>query len=63
MKIPYQTILIQNNMIIRITVENLDTEGIVEKNYEFNDTDYVTKPWELIIPELIDQATNEDEAF
>lgn len=50
-------------MKIRITVENIDSEGRVEKVYEFNDTDYVTKPWDMIIPEMIDQATNEDETF
>lgn len=49
-------------MKVRITIENLDTEETVERTYSFDDTEYSTKPWEMIIPELIEQ-TNGEEAF
>ncbi len=50
-------------MTIQIIVKTIDGKKEVFRNYETDGTDHFTKSWEIIIPEMIEQVINEDEAF
>lgn len=50
-------------MKIKITVQNETNRLELSKTYQFNDFEYVSKPWEVILPDMIDMVSNAEEPF